>query len=426
VVDVLLVGGGGREHVLAWKLAQSPSLGHLLIAPGNPGTAAHGQNIPVAADDIASLVALARQARVGLVVVGPELPLARGLADACLADGIAVFGPTESAARIESSKQFAKQLMVDANIPTAAYASFDDPERASGFVREQGRPWVVKADGLAAGKGVVVADTLDATLQAIAAHARSGSGQALLLEERLFGPEVSLLAFCDGARAVPLLAAQDHKRLRDGDKGPNTGGMGAFAPSPLLPPAQAARLSDLVIAPALAALEQRGTPFCGILYCGLMLTADGPRVLEYNARFGDPEAQALLPLLEGDLLDIMLACTRGELHPELVRWRDGAAACVVLAAHGYPEATRLGDAISGVPNQQAADLLVFQAGTALHGERLVTAGGRVLGVTGVGTSLSDAVAGAYAGVATVSFADMHYRRDIGASALTQHDDAQHH
>ena len=417
-MNVLLIGSGGREHALAWKLAQSPLLDTLFIAPGNPGTAQIGRNVPIDALDIPMVIEVAQRERIGLVVVGPEAPLAAGLADACLRAGIPVFGPTAAAARIESSKAFAKRLMIDARIPTAEARIFDDPEVAVAFVRSSGRVWVVKADGLAAGKGVIVPETVSETLDAIRLLGATRAGGRLLLEERLSGPEVSLIALCDGERALPLLPAQDHKRLRDGDAGPNTGGMGAYAPAPHLTSSDVAGLTASIILPTLRALAAAGSPFRGALYAGLMLTEHGPRVLEFNARFGDPEAQAILPLLQGDLLAALLTCAgQGRLHDDMVHWSSDAAACVVLAAEGYPDTPQRGDVISGIDAVTDPHVCIFHAGTAWENNQLVTAGGRVLGVTGIGASLREALTRAYAAIDLIHFRGMHYRRDIGAGAF---------
>ena len=364
------------------------------------------------------VIEVAQRERIGLVVVGPEAPLAAGLADACLRAGIPVFGPTAAAARIESSKAFAKRLMIDARIPTAEARIFDDPEVAVAFVRSSGRVWVVKADGLAAGKGVIVPETVSETLDAIRLLGATRAGGRLLLEERLSGPEVSLIALCDGERALPLLPAQDHKRLRDGDAGPNTGGMGAYAPAPHLTSSDVAGLTASIILPTLRALAAAGSPFRGALYAGLMLTEHGPRVLEFNARFGDPEAQAILPLLQGDLLAALLTCAgQGRLHDDMVHWSSDAAACVVLAAEGYPDTPQRGDVISGIDAVTDPHVSIFHAGTAWENNQLVTAGGRVLGVTGIGASLREALTRAYAAIDLIHFRGMHYRHDIGARAI---------
>ncbi len=412
-MNVLLVGSGGREHALAWKIAQSPSLTKLYIAPGNPGTAQHGENVPVDATNIPLLLDIIERQDIDFVVIGPEAPLAAGLADECLAAGVPVFGPVQAAARIESSKAFAKQIMLAAGVPTAESHSFDDPAAAAAFVRERGHVWVVKADGLAGGKGVIVPDTLEDTLAAISELGGSSAGQTLLLEQKLSGPEVSVIALCDGKKLYPLPPAQDHKRLREEDKGPNTGGMGAFAPSPLVDAALLELIVDHCMLPVVRELAARGTPFRGALFAGIMLTEHGPMVLEFNARFGDPETQTLMLLLDGDLLAALRACADGNLEDDMLRWRSGAAACVVLAAAGYPESPRHGDPISGVEAVEQFDTVVFQAGTEWHNGQLSTAGGRVLGVASAGHTLHEAVERAYAALEPISFAGMQYRRDIG-------------
>ncbi len=412
-MNVLIIGSGGREHALAWRLAQSPLLTQLFIAPGNPGTARLGQNVPVAVDDFDGLVDLARRIQAELVVVGPEDPLVRGLVDRLLAAGIPAFGPTATAARLEGSKAFAKALLRAAGVPTAVASTFASAEAAAAFVRTSGQPWVVKADGLAQGKGVVVAEDVEETLAAITRLSATPSGQQLLLEERLYGRELSVLALCDGRVLLPLTPARDHKRLLDGDAGPNTGGMGAVAPVDDVDADVLATVVTRCMQPVVDALAVRGAPFRGSLYAGLILTADGPKVLEFNARFGDPEAQVVLPLIEGDLLAALLACAEGRLDPALLRPRTGYAACVVLAAANYPGAPRRGDVITGIESVEEADLLVFHAGTALSEAGLVTAGGRVLGVTGLGATLPAALDRAYAAVERIEFAGKQYRRDIG-------------
>jgi phosphoribosylamine--glycine ligase len=411
-MNVLIVGLGGREHALAWKLAQSPLLERLLIAPGNPGTALVGHNLPVDADATSLLVDVAQRERAGLVVIGPEAPLEAGLADELIAAGIAVFGPTAAAARIESSKIFAKQLMQQAGIPCPEAHAFDDAAAAVAFARASGVPWVVKADGLAAGKGVVVADDVEATVAGIRQVMATRAGRRILLEQRITGEEVSVLALCDGASLLPLPPARDHKRLRDGDAGPNTGGMGAYAPADLDAETFELIVDDLM-RPVVRALAAAGTPFRGALYAGVMLTERGPRVLEFNARFGDPETQAIVPLIEGDLLPSLLACAHGRLEPGALQWSGGAAACVVLAASGYPEAPRRGDAIQGVEAADEPGALVFHAGTAWENGSLITAGGRVLCVTGLGRTRKAALARAYEVVENIQFEGRQYRRDIG-------------
>jgi len=396
------VGSGGREHALAWALARSGGVTELHAAPGNPGIAALAVCHPVRAGDPATLVPLAAELGVDLVVVGPELPLVAGLADALRRRGIPVFGPSRAAARIEGSKGFAKDVMESAGVPTAHNLSVARP------------PCVVKADGLAAGKGVWVChtqDELDAGLRAA-----KMLGQPFQVEELLEGPEVSLFALCDGTTAVPLPAAQDYKRIGDGNEGPNTGGMGSYSPVPRLPAAEAAELVDELCRPVLAELVRRGAPFTGVLFAGLMLTADGPRVLEFNCRFGDPETQSLLPLLEGDLLAALAAAATGELQGVALAASERAAVTIVLAAGNYPERGDVGTPISGIEDAEAAGALVFHAGTALQEGRLVTNGGRILDVTAVGDSLDEARAAAYAAAAHVDFTGVRYRRDIASFA----------
>jgi phosphoribosylamine--glycine ligase len=396
-VKVLLVGSGGREHAMAWKLAQSPLLAALHAAPGNPGIAALGLCHPVRADDPESLLDLARSLAIDLAVIGPEVPLVAGVGDVLRRGGIAVFGPSAAAAAIEGSKAFAKEVMQAAGVPTAATLAIARP------------PCVVKADGLAAGKGVVVCRTradLEAGLAEVSAF-----GGPLVIEELLEGPEVSLLALCDGRSAVPLAVARDYKRAYDGDEGPNTGGMGTFAPVPGFDADAVEELLGLVHRPVLAELARRGTPFVGCLFAGLMLTADGPRVLEYNCRFGDPETQSLVPLVDGDLLEALAAAASGELTGVSLTSR-GAAVTVVLAARDYPASGDVGSPIDGIAAAEERGALVFHAGTALRAGRLVTNGGRVLGVVGRGDTVADARSAAYAGAGLISFDGVRYRGDV--------------
>ncbi len=396
-MNVLLVGSGGREHALAWKLAQAPSLDELHAAPGNPGIARLGHCHPVRAEDAEGLLGLARSLDVGLVVVGPEAPLVAGVGDELRRAGISVFGPGAAAARIEGSKLFAKEVMAVAEVPTARQL---DVARA---------PCVLKADGLAAGKGVIVCRTdaeLDAGLRSLAGHGE------LLVEELLEGVEVSLFALCDGRDAVPLPPARDFKRAFDGDEGPNTGGMGSYAPVTGLGEAEVEELVQLVHRPVLAELARREAPFVGLLYAGLMLTGDGPRVLEFNCRFGDPETQSVLPLVEGDLLATLAAAAAGELGGTPIRQSSGAAVTIVLAAAGYPETGARGTPITGVESAEAAGALVFHSGTALQDGQLLTNGGRILGVTGLGPDVAAARTAAYAAAGLVSFTGARRREDI--------------
>jgi phosphoribosylamine---glycine ligase len=401
-VRVLVVGSGGREHALAWKLAQSPLLEELHAAPGNPGIARLAHCHPIRAEDAEGLLGLSRSLEVDLVVVGPELPLVLGLADALRRFGVSVFGPSAAAARIEGSKAFAKEVLAAAGVESAARLPLARP------------PCVLKADGLAAGKGVFVCRTqeeVDAALRLLA-----GFGGDVLVEELLEGPEVSLFALCDGRRAAVLAAAQDFKRAYDGDEGPNTGGMGAYAPARGVEADAAAELVAGVHGPVLAELERRGAPFVGLLYAGLMLTSEGPKVLEFNCRFGDPETQAVVPLLESDLLEALAAAARGDLGGAELRHAAGAAVTVVLAADRYPTGVDRGAMIAGLDEAEAAGALAFHAGTALNGERLVTNGGRIVGITGLGDTIGAARTAAYQAVGLVEFRGMRYRSDIAEAA----------
>jgi phosphoribosylamine---glycine ligase len=422
---VLLVGSGGREHALAWALAASPLLTKLFIAPGNPGTAELGENVPIGVLDIPALVAFARENQVDLVLPGPEAPLVAGLADACLAAGLRCCGPDAAAARLEGSKAFTKELADEAGIATARWERFDDAAAAREFVRRRGAPIVVKADGLAAGKGVVVAASEAEAIAAIDAFMEAGtlgeSGQTVVIEECLSGEEVSAFALCDGTDAVFLGAAQDHKRVGEGDTGPNTGGMGAVSPPLGLSAEFGEHVMEAVIRPALRAMAARGTPFRGILFAGLMLEAGGAKLIEFNVRFGDPECQALMPRLQSDLLPALLAACDGELGAFALRFRDVFSAAVVMAAEGYPGPVQRGAPITDLDRAAILpDVLVFQAGTAREGERLVAAGGRVLTVVGTGPTLTVARERAYAGVGAIDFPGGFCRRDIGARALALH------
>jgi len=417
-VRVLLVGGGGREHALAWKIAQSPRVTALFTAPGNPGIARHAVCVPLTADALDGLVAFARRERIDLTVVGPEAPLVAGLADRLLDAGLAVFGPIAQAAAIEGSKAFAKDLMARNAIPTARFATFDDPARARGYCREVGPPLVVKADGLAGGKGAIVCRTLadadEAVAECMERAAFGAAGATVVVEEFLSGEEVSFFALANGADALPLAAAQDHKTVFDGDQGPNTGGMGAYSPVASFDAAMERRVMDTIVRPTIAALAKDGAPYRGVLYVGLMLTAEGPKVIEFNCRFGDPECQALVVRVPGDLVPLLVAAAHGGPWPEVGPWPTRASVCVVLASGGYPGKYGTGAAIEGVESAETAPgVTVFHAGTALRDGRLVTAGGRVLGVTAVAGDLATAIARAYGAVGAIRFEGMHYRRDIG-------------
>jgi phosphoribosylamine---glycine ligase len=404
-VKVLIVGSGGREHALAWKLGRSPEVGELHAAPGNPGIAALGECHPVRAEDGEGQLSLCRELGIDLVVVGPEAPLVVGLVDTLRRGGVAAFGPTRAAARIEGSKTFAKDVLEAAEVPTARRLSVARP------------PCVVKADGLAAGKGVFVCHTeeeLDAAL-----HGAARLGGDVLIEELLEGEEVSLFALTDGTRALPLAPAQDFKRVGDDDTGPNTGGMGSYSPVPGIGEPEVEDLLETVHLPVLAELARRGAPFSGLLYAGLMLTEDGPRVLEFNCRFGDPETQSILPLVESDLLPLLWGAATGELDGD-VALGEGAAVTVVLASGDYPERSDSGTPIAGVEDAESAGALVFHSGTARHGEQLVTNGGRVLAVTATGDDVAAARATAYEAAGRISFAGMRLRRDIAQAASQGH------
>jgi phosphoribosylamine--glycine ligase len=413
---VLVLGSGGREHALAWKLSESPRVEQLLCAPGNPGTAEVAENRPVVPEDPRAVVALAREERIDLVVVGPEAPLVRGVADGLRAAGIPVFGPDAAAARLEGSKAFCKEVMAAAGVRTAASRTFHDAAEAEAWARARGAV-VVKADGLAAGKGVVVARSGDEAVEAVRSLSALGeAGRTLVLEEVLEGEEVSVIALTDGRRFVLLPPAQDHKRLLDGDQGPNTGGMGAYCPAPVLDAAALAQVGETVIGPVLRTMAARGTPFQGALYAGLMLTPTGPAVLEFNARFGDPEVQVLVMQLGEDLLPWLESCAKGTLVPRPLQLLPGASVGVVLAAAGYPGTPVRGTPIAGV-ERIGGSSRVFQAGTAREAGALVTAGGRVLTVCARGPSLAEARANAYGAVTRIRFEGMQYRRDIGARGL---------
>ncbi|MGE5584608.1 MAG: phosphoribosylamine--glycine ligase [Bacillota bacterium] len=412
---VLVVGQGGREHALVWKLASSPRVARVYAAPGNPGAARLASCVPIAAGDIPALASFALEHRVDLTVVGPEVPLALGIVDEFTRLGLAVFGPTRAAAEIESSKVWAKQFMTRHGIPTAGYRVFRDANAAAGFVRHHGTPVVVKADGLAAGKGVVVARTAEEAEDGVRAVASLGAGGAILVEDLLVGREMSFFAVTDGKTSVPLLTARDHKRARDGDVGPNTGGMGAIAPAPEGDAALGARIMSEIIEPAVKGLAEEGRRYVGVLYAGIMLTSSGPRVLEFNARLGDPETQAILPMMESDIVDLIEAAVEGQgLSSDLVRWRPAASACVVVASEGYPERPRTGDEVHIDEAGAAAEgVILFHAGTRFDDGRLVTSGGRVLNVVATGASVQEAADRAYRGVRHVRFRGMWHREDIG-------------
>jgi phosphoribosylamine---glycine ligase len=420
-LNILLIGSGGREHALAWKISGSPLCDRLLIAPGNPGTARCGTNVPLDPGDHAAVAASCRADGIDLVVVGPEAPLVAGLVDDLAAAGIKAFGPRKAAAQLEGSKAFTKELCAEFGIPTAAFARFREADAAKSYVRERGAPIVVKADGLAAGKGVVVAASVaeaEAAIDAMLGGSLGAAGAELVIEECLVGEEASFFALCDGTTAIPLGTAQDHKRAFDGDRGLNTGGMGAYSPAPVLTRDMEARVMRDIIAPTLAGMRARGAPFVGVLYAGLMITAEGPKLIEYNVRFGDPECQVLMPRMKTDLVAAMLAACDGMLRSFDVRWWDEAALTVVMAAKGYPGAFERGSEIKGIAEAEALDdVLVFHAGTREKNGRILANGGRVLNVTATGKTVAEAQARAYAAVVKIDWPDGFCRRDIGWRAI---------
>ena len=419
-MNVLVIGSGGREHAIVWKVKQSPRLKKLYVLPGNPGTAELAENVSgMSVDDHAAIVEFCKQKDIDLVLVGPEAPLAAGLADSLSAGGIGCFGPKRAAAQIEASKVFAKDFMARHRIPTAGYATFRQFEEAIQYLDSLDDPIVIKASGLAAGKGVILPETIDeakATLKSILLENAFGdAGDEVVIEERLVGQEVSLMAFTDGTTVVPMLPAQDHKRLLDGDEGPNTGGMGAYAPAPIFSADMMNEAMELVLKPAVNGLRREGTPFIGVLYAGLMLTSNGIRVLEFNCRFGDPETQVVLPLLETDLLEIADACVNGTLADLDIHWKNGAAVCVVMASKGYPEKVEGGRSVT--IGEFPEDMVCFHAGTKMQNEHIVTSGGRVFGLTAWTNNLEAALNKVYSNIDRISFEGMHYRKDIAHRAL---------
>ncbi|NCB63003.1 MAG: phosphoribosylamine--glycine ligase [Clostridia bacterium] len=416
-MNILVVGSGGREHALCRALSKSPRVTRLCCAPGNGGIAALAECVPIKATDIPGMVNWSKAQGIDLVLVAPDDPLAAGMVDELETAGIAAFGPRKNAAIIEASKVFSKNLMAKYHIPTAKYQAFTELDPALAYVREQGAPIVVKADGLALGKGVIVAQTLPEAEEAVRSMMSDGkfgtAGANVVIEEFMTGPEVSVLCFADGEHLAPMPSARDHKRALDGDKGLNTGGMGAISPAPGYTPEMAERCMREIFLPTMAAMKAEGRPFTGVLYFGLMLTPSGPKVIEYNARFGDPECQAVLSLLDSDLLDILFACRNGTLDRAAIRWKEGAACCLVLASGGYPGAYQTGYPIFGLDEAEQA-AVVFHAGTRLaEGGLILTSGGRVLGVTATAHTLEEAIERAYCSAKHISFTDMHFRNDIG-------------
>jgi phosphoribosylamine--glycine ligase len=419
---ILVVGGGGREHALCWAIWASPLCDALYCAPGNAGIAELATCLAVAAEDVEGLVGVARAERIDLVVIGPEAPLVAGLADRLEQAGIPAFGPTAAAAQIEGSKVFMKELCRERGIPTADFAVFTDLDEARAFVRAKGAPLVVKADGLAAGKGVIVADTVEEALAAVESMLRErafgAAGARIVIEERMLGEEVSLFALVDGTHALPLASAQDHKRVGEGDTGPNTGGMGAYSPAPVLTPELERQAFETIVKPAVAAMAARGTPFKGVLFAGLMITQEGPKLLEFNVRFGDPECQALLVRLKSDLLSALIAARDGVLDHFDLRWREEASLCVVMAAKGYPGPYEKGTEIRGLERAgEVPNVTVFHAGTKWEEGRLVATGGRVLGVTALAPTIAEAQKLAYQAVDRIDWPGGFCRRDIGWRAV---------
>ncbi len=423
-MKVLVIGGGGREHALVWKIAQSPLVTQVFCAPGNPGTANLAVNVPIKVEEIDKLLGFAKSEGIDLAVVGPELPLSLGIVDLFREYGVKIFGPSRAAARIEASKAFSKDLMKKYNIPTAAYGVFTQIPEAEAFIRQTGAPIVIKADGLAAGKGVIIAQTeneaIDAVKEMLSGNAFGDAGSRVVIEEFLVGEEASFLAITDGKHVIPLASAQDHKAIFDGDQGPNTGGMGAYSPAPVVTPEVHQKAMEQVVQRAVDGMAAEGCAYQGILYAGLMVNNGEVKTLEFNARFGDPECQPLLMRMKSDLVPLLMAVADGDLSEKDIEWHDQAAICVVLAAEGYPGDYPKGDVIAGIEAAEAVgDLTVFHAGTAENDGHLVTAGGRVLGVTARDNSVAAAIERVYQGVSKISWRGMQHRTDIGQKALNR-------
>ena len=419
-MKVLVIGSGGREHALLWKLSQSPSVTDVYVVPGNDGMSDVASLIPIKGND--DIIDFARLMQVDLTVAGPETVLTEGLADEFKKRGMAFFGPSKAAARIEGSKGFAKALMKKYGIPTAAYETFDDEEKAIAYLKANDTyPIVIKADGLASGKGVIIAqseeEAIDTVKDMLEGHTFSGAGRSVVIEEFMEGEEASMLCFCDGTNVVPMISAQDHKRIFDFDKGPNTGGMGAYAPAPVMTKEMCEEVNVRILRPIVAAMKKEGYPFKGCLYAGLMITSEGPKVVEFNCRFGDPETEAVLPLFDGDLARVMLDCVHGTLSDEAVVWKKACAVDVVLASEGYPASHSSGEVISGIEDAKKAGCLVFHAGTVKKNGQYVVNGGRVLNVVALADTLAEAKAKAYEGVSRISWRGMQYRHDIADKGL---------
>ena len=421
-MKILVIGSGGREHALVWKIAQSPLVEKIYCAPGNPGIGRIAENVPIKVDALPELLAFAKREEIGLTVVGPELPLSLGIVDLFEEYGLRIFGARRNAALIEASKAFSKDLMKKYDVPTAFYEVFTEVEPAVAFIRKHGAPIVVKADGLAAGKGVIVAqsegEAVSAVKEMLSGNSFGDAGSRVVIEEFLRGEEASFLAFTDGRNIIPLASAQDHKAVFDGDKGPNTGGMGAYSPAPVVTPAIHEKAMSEVMRRTVDGMAAEGRPYRGVLYAGLMIDGDSVKTLEFNARFGDPECQPLLMRMKSDIVPILMAVAEGDISGMEIEWHDMASVCVVMAAAGYPGDYPKGDEISGLDKaSQIDDLVVFHAGTGEKNGRFVTNGGRVLGVTGRGATVADAIGKAYEGVAVISWQGAHFRTDIGRKAL---------
>ncbi len=423
-MDILVIGSGGREHAICWALSKSSRKPKLYCAPGNAGIAELAECVDMMADDIPAIVKWANEHDPNMVVIGPEVPLALGLADELLKEGFQVFGPTKDGAQMEASKAFTKKLLFDNGIPTAKAETFTNYKKALAYLRSQKIPIVIKADGLAAGKGVTVCETLkqaeDALEEVMEKKVFGEAGSKVVIEEFLDGEEASILAFVDGESVVPMVSAQDHKRVFDGDQGPNTGGMGAYSPAPIVTEQMNTEILETILKPTLAALKKMGITYKGVLYAGLMLTSEGPKVIEYNCRFGDPETQVILPRLKTDFVNVCMAVAQGKLSHLKIEWDERPAACVVMASQGYPGSYPKGKAIEGLEKaSQNADTYVFHSGTAQEAGKVVTSGGRVLCVTGLGNTIKEAIATAYRGVEAIRFEGVHYRKDIGWRALNR-------
>ncbi|MBU0479031.1 phosphoribosylamine--glycine ligase [bacterium] len=421
-MKVLVIGSGGREHTLAWKIAQSLRVSKIYCAPGNAGTSQKAECIPIKAENISELIRFAEENEIDLTVVGPEAPLTKGIVDEFEKRNLRVFGPSKDASQLEGSKVFAKEIMLEAGVPTGKCEIFEDSDKATQYIKSQPVPIVVKADGLAAGKGVVVAKTKEEALEAVelimVKRAFGKAGDRIMIEECLVGEEASILAFCDGENFIPMVTSQDHKAIYDGDKGPNTGGMGAYSPAPVINEEMMKTISSQVFQPIINKMGKKGMSYKGVLYAGLMITESGLKVLEFNVRFGDPETQVILPRLKTDLIDVMESCIDGKLNEASIEWRNETAVCVVIASGGYPGAYKKGEVITGIKQaEELQDVIVFHAGTALAGVDITTSGGRVLGVTALGANIEQAIDKAYKAVGEIHFNKMYFRSDIADKAL---------